>query len=246
MKRLFLGSVALVALGLGTPAALAAEMALPAPALVAAPVYANWSGCYAGGVAGTTWGGSDRRSVVTTTPGKAGLPITDNFNLSGFTGGFDAGCNWQVGGWVFGAEGDWSADNKSGQAFGIAPFNPLRVFETQERWVATARGRIGWTWWDKTLVYVTGGAAWTKVDNSEWSATNPIGVKIEHTFRLSGWVVGAGLEYALGYGWSARGEYLYEDFGTNTSVGCINAPQDVSTFRLYNHVVRAGLNYKFW
>jgi outer membrane immunogenic protein len=212
-----------------------------------APIYANWSGCYAGGVAGTSWGRSNRTAVFNTAvPQGAGLPITNDFDLSGFTGGFDVGCNWQVGTWVFGVEGDWSADNKAGQAFGIAPFNPLHIHETQERWVATARGRIGWTWWDKTLVYVTGGGAWTKVDNSAWLTTNPIGANVEHTFRLSGWVVGGGLEYALGYGWSARGEYLYEDFGTNTSVGCINAPQDVSTFRLYNHVVRAGLNYKFW
>ena len=249
MKKLFLGSVALVALGLGAPAAFAAEMRVPAytPPPPPAPIYANWSGCYAGGVAGTTWGRSNRTAVFNAAvPQGAGLPITNDFDLSGFTGGFDVGCNWQVGTWVFGVEGDWSADNKAGQAFGIAPFNPLHIHETQERWVATARGRIGWTWWDKTLVYVTGGGAWTKVDNSAWLTTNPIGANVEHTFRLSGWVVGAGLEYALGYGWSARSEYLYEDFGRNSSVGCIDAPQDVSTFRLYNHVVRAGLNYKFW
>jgi outer membrane immunogenic protein len=193
------------------------------------------------------WGTSNRTAVFNTAvPNAAGLPITNDFGLSGFIGGFDVGCNWQVGGWVFGVEGDWSATNNSGQAFGIAPFNTLHIHETQERWVATARGRIGWTWWDKTLVYVTGGGAWTKVDNSAWLTTNPIGANVDHTFRLSGWVVGAGLEYALGYGWSARSEYLYEDFGRNLSVGCINAPQDVSTFRLYNHVVRAGLNYKFW
>src|SRR5262249_9729885 len=54
MKKLFLGSVALVALGLGAPAALAAEMRVPAytPPPPPAPIYANWSGCYAGGVAG--------------------------------------------------------------------------------------------------------------------------------------------------------------------------------------------------
>src|SRR5262245_1813733 len=166
MKKLFLGSVALVALGLGTQAAFAAEMRVPAytPPPPPAPVY-TWSGCYAGGVAGTSWGRSNRTAVLNTAvPQGAGLPITNDFDLSGFTGGFDVGCNWQVGVWIFGVEGDWLATNKAGQAFGIAPFNTLHIHETQERWVATARGRIGWTWWDKTLVYVTGGGAWTKVD----------------------------------------------------------------------------------
>jgi hypothetical protein len=32
-------------------------------------------------------------------------------DLSGFIGGFGVGCNWQVGAWVVGVEGDWSAAN---------------------------------------------------------------------------------------------------------------------------------------
>jgi outer membrane immunogenic protein len=214
-----------------------------------APVYANWSGCHVGGVAGTSWGSSNRTAVFNNAvPNAAGLPITNDFDLSGFTGGFDLGCDWQWGTWVFGVEGDWSADNKSGQAFGIAPFNILNIHETQERWVATARARLGWTIWDKTMVYVTGGGAWTKVDTSTWRSTNPIAIKDESTHRLSGWVVGAGAEYALGYGWSARGEYLYVDFGSNnTTVGTRDGTAgDISTFKLVDHVFRAGLNYKFW
>jgi outer membrane immunogenic protein len=232
VNKLLLASTALVALGLGTPAALAAEMALPAPAPVAAPVYTNWSGCHAGAVAGTTWGSSNRTAVVTKRPQDEGLPITGNFSLAGFTGGFDLGCDWQAGVWVFGVEGDWSADNKSGQAFALAPFNPLIVHETQERWVSTARGRLGWTWWNRSFVYVTGGGAWTKVDNSIWMSTNPISTKFIATDRLSGWVVGAGLEYALGYGWSARGEYLYEDFGTHSDAGGPRGSDNITTFRL--------------
>jgi outer membrane immunogenic protein len=250
MRKLFLGSVALVALGLGTPAAFAADRGVPAyaPPPPPAPVY-TWSGCHAGAVAGYAWGSSNRTSVFNTAvANSAGLPITNNFDLSGFTGGFDLGCDWQVGVWVFGVEGDWSADNKSGQAFNLPPFNQTRIQETQERWVATARARLGWTWWDKTLLYVTGGGAWTKVDTSTWSVNNPLNTADIQTHRLSGWVVGAGAEYALGYGWSARGEYLYEDFGSNnqrisTQDGVAG---DVSTFKLVNHVVRAGLSYKFW
>ena len=74
MKRLFLGSVALVALGLGTPAAFAAERPVPAaPAYAPAPVaaYTNWSGCYVGASAGTMSGSSQHFD-------SAGNPITNS------------------------------------------------------------------------------------------------------------------------------------------------------------------------
>jgi hypothetical protein len=33
--------------------------------------------------------------------------------------------------------------------------------------LVTTRGRLGWTWWDKSMIYVTGGGARAKVDASE-------------------------------------------------------------------------------
>src|SRR5262244_1146901 len=55
MRKLFLGSVALVAMGLGAPAAFAAERAVPAyaPPPPPPPAY-TWTGCYVGASAG--WG----------------------------------------------------------------------------------------------------------------------------------------------------------------------------------------------
>ena len=64
----------------------------------------------------------------------------------------------------------------------------------------------------------------------------------------SGWTVGAGIEYPLGYGWSVKSEYLYvkfEDYTTFTSppFGANNiAPRNV---KLYDNIFRAGMNYKF-
>src|SRR5262249_35971416 len=57
MKKLFLGS--LVALGLGTPAAFAAERAVPAytPPPPPPPAY-TWTGCYVGASAGYSGGTS--------------------------------------------------------------------------------------------------------------------------------------------------------------------------------------------
>jgi outer membrane immunogenic protein len=196
MRKLLIGSLALAAIGLGAPTAFAAEKRVPAytPPPPPVPVY-TWSGCYVGGSAGTNSGRSDG---FTTTPGStslgispivpggnialaSGVPVTNSFNLSGFIGGFQGGCNWQAGAWVLGIEGDGSATNKSGQAgnaitsistsAGVLGFGASNV-ELQERWLVTARGRLGLAgWWgDRTMIYVTGGAAWAKIDSSAWAS----------------------------------------------------------------------------
>src|SRR5262245_31230589 len=113
MKKLFLGSVALVGVGLGAPA-FAAERPVPAytPPPPPAPVY-TWTGCYIGANAGTSGGTSTvstvAGSVVTNGPllppsplaAPPGTQIADSFNLTGFIGGFQGGCNYQVGAWVW-------------------------------------------------------------------------------------------------------------------------------------------------
>src|SRR5262245_33973881 len=115
MKRLFLGSAVLVALGFGTTAGFAAELRRPPPppAPAPAPVY-TWSGCYIGATAGWDSGRSEHfttagstltgRGTVPGTVLPAGVNITDNFDLTGFIGGGTLGCNWQWGAWVFGIE----------------------------------------------------------------------------------------------------------------------------------------------
>jgi outer membrane immunogenic protein len=281
MKRLFLGSVALVALSLGTSAAFAAEKRVPAytPPPPPAPVY-TWSGCYVGASAGSSTGSSQHFATAGSTFNDpalgvfnripAGTAITDSFDVSGFIGGFQGGCNWQVGVWVFGIEGDGSATNKEGQQF-EGPLEALPggggsqnfVSQTQERWLVTARGRLGlsgWGWWgDRTMVYATGGAAWAKIDTSEWgflagppavnSGRGPIITGHQESNTRIGWTVGAGIEYAVGYGWSVKSEYLYvkfDDYTTFTTgpfaVGTVS-PREV---RLDDHIFRAGMNYKFW
>jgi outer membrane immunogenic protein len=273
MKKLFLGSVALVALGLGATAAFAADRPVPAyaPPPPPVPVY-TWTGCYIGGSAGWGSGTSNHTtvgdSVLTSTLGgrtaisaPAGSDIAGDLNLTGFIGGFQGGCNYQVGIWVFGIEGDGSATNKEGQNFetALANFPNLAtranwISQTQERWLVTARGRLGlsgWGWFgDKTLLYVTGGGAWAKIDTSEFligtNSSSPVNGHQESNTR-SGWTVGAGIEYALGYGWSVKSEYLYvkfDDYTTFNSPPFGNnniAPRNVS---LHNNIFRAGMNYK--
>jgi outer membrane immunogenic protein len=226
----------------------------------------------------------------------AGQEMAPGFDMNGFTGGFYGGCDYQAGTWVFGIEGDWSNVNKSGQTFdnttvdalgliastpgftrttaiGIGgPFTVTDrygdVHEMQERWYATLRGRLGYAV-DKWLLYATGGVAWARIDSSEFNILLPQ-IGVVQTDTRVGWTVGAGIEYAVGWGWSVRSEYLYIDIPSYTTftpgVGAgatligfapgpllaaplnfptaFTAPTNLST-RLNNNVLRFGLTYKF-
>ena len=270
MKKLFLGSVALVALGLAAPAAFAADRPVPyTPPPPPVPVY-TWTGCYLGASAGNSNGRSEHtttgNSLLTggglgvpapvLAPVPAGSSIAGDLNLSGFIGGFQGGCNVQVGVWVWGVEVDGSATNKEGQNFetALASFDVRRaawISQTQERWLVTARGKLGLSglgWFgDRTLLYVTGGGAWAKIDTSEFLAGTVLNTGHQESNTRSGWTVGAGIEYPLGYGWSVKSEYLYvkfDDYTTFNSPPFGNgniAPRDV---KLYNNIFRAGMNYK--
>jgi outer membrane immunogenic protein len=242
-------------------------MRVPPPAPPPAPVY-TWTGCYVGASAGNSWGQSQHFTTAGSTLNNpasalnilpAGAAITDSFDVSGFIGGGTLGCNWQWGAWVFGIEGDGSATNKSGQQFegALVPVGGTAraswISETQERWLVTARGRLGLTnfWWfgPNTMVYVTGGGAWAKIDTSEFLSGVVINRSLQESNTRSGWTIGGGYEYALGYGWSIRSEFLYvkfDNFTTFTS-GPFNtnivSPREV---KLEDYIWRAGLNYKFW
>src|SRR5215510_11352932 len=94
MKKLFLGSVALVALGLAAPAAFAADRGVPAyaPPPPPAPAY-TWSGCYVGANAGNSSGRSTHSTVANSvlTAGGLGVPAV---------GGPRRGSNSPGSGWI--------------------------------------------------------------------------------------------------------------------------------------------------
>ena len=113
---LAVASVISLALG-GLGAASAADIAIKGPVYKAAPVEVfSWTGFYVGGNAGDAWGrGAINGTQVAPPPF---LPIdtaaistaaSTRLKPDGFSGGGQAGYNWQTGSAVFGVEADIEA-----------------------------------------------------------------------------------------------------------------------------------------
>lgn len=188
------------------------EPPAPAPMAVAPAVY-DWTGVYLGAHGGYSW----MRIVG------------DDFESERFDGfllGGHVGANWQMNSWVFGVEGDVSyAWNDNTYA------TDLGDVEIGTDWQGSIRARAGYAI-DRTLIFATGGLAFTR------GYVELDGDKETETF--TGWTVGGGLEHAFTDNWTARLEYRYADYGTET----FNFDSDADA-RLREHTVRAGVSYKF-
>ena len=104
MKKLLLAGLAVTALAIGRVQA--ADLARPVPVYRApTPVvtFFTWTGCYVGGNVGGVWA---KKEWFDDLPGAAGTSLGTH-NANGWLSGAQGGCNYQVGNWVFGVQGDY-------------------------------------------------------------------------------------------------------------------------------------------
>ncbi len=241
MKPIVIAIVSLSLLGAGR--ALAADMAVP-PLPPSAPSYyypppVDWTGIYLGINGGYDFGKSNWSN--------AGL-TTGNFNVSGALLGGTIGINYTTGsGVLFGVEGDidWSTllgQSSTAACGGLAPVIPANAAcGTKSEWFSTARGRIGYVFINRFLVFATAGAAIADIK----VGLNPPG-NYQAVGPQLGWTAGAGVEYAFSDSWTAKLEYLYTDLGDvtcSTSGNCVSTA--TATVTLKENIVRGGFNYKF-
>jgi outer membrane immunogenic protein len=221
LRKILLATAALVSFA---GAASAADMPARMPTKAPVPYVAlyNWTGFYVGGNFGYGWG------RISDDSGSAS-------NLNGVLGGGQIGYNWQFNNVVLGLETDIQASNQKQSATGFIGAVPVTV-SGRIRYFGTVRARVGYAW-DRTLVYVTGGYAYTNVG---LDINTPFGSASSNTTK-SGGTVGAGIEYAFAGPWTAKLEYLYVDSGTQ-SVTLLGVTDNA---RIRNHVARIGVNYRF-
>ncbi|WP_448951154.1 outer membrane protein [Labrys neptuniae] len=255
--------------------AFAADLA-PAPVEPAAPTVVpfSWTGFYLGVNAGVDFA-HDKFTMSpyglwSTAGDSSSSPFirekgSPTLSPVGFTGGVQAGYNWQQGQIVYGIEADFSGTDLSKQRL-IGPvrtnFNVPMDFKEKMKsdWLTTARARIGWAL-DRILLYATGGVAVADYSYSSgyvYGTNNPnfAGGLISYGSKsrtLVGWTIGAGAEYALTNHWTVKAEYLFVDLGNAPSIrtaesGGVPGPTTYSIkskSHLTENVLRLGVNYKF-
>lgn len=195
----------------------------------------NWTGVYVGFHGGGGW------SKLSGTDSFDGT--TDSTSLNGWLAGGQIGGNYQFGQWVFGIQGDYAyADVKKSQS--LTPI--VGTLEIKHDYFATASARIGYAF-DRVMVYLKGGAAWTR---DKWEATNNTGGLVSGSFNRTGWLGGAGVEWAIIGNWSAFAEYNYLSFGSITETlttggnGSLVATGS-GNVKDTTHIAKAGINFRF-
>jgi outer membrane immunogenic protein len=214
-----------------------------------APISYNWSGIYAGGNVGYSWGRATNtyNEPAFAGPPAVGLPtsFSTSQQLNGAIGGFQFGYNVQGNSpWVGGFETDfqWSGERGSSSFSGAyvippppipipdtlpatAPGDPLvnGTFKASIQWFGTVRGRLGVLITPTAFVYGTGGFAYGQIKSSGTitDAGPPAAWSFGATTINFGWTLGAGIEGAFPNSpdWTWKVEYLYIDFGRVSGTG---------------------------
>ena len=276
MKKVLIAASTAATLLAWSPIAQASDMGF-------APSSYDWSGGYVGVNAGAginmsefnnrfRYTGPDEFAEGDPTPGLIDdLGTSEDASGTVFTGGVNAGYNWQLNNFVVGMEGDFNylafsaSSNRdvSGvmdEVFADPSTRATDSFHMDGDWYGTVRGRLGYAA-NNILFYGTGGLAYGKLqvkqqldaanDNeyATWSGSN-------EGWRL-GWTLGAGVEYGIDR-WTLGAEYLYVDMGSVdwSSASDVSIGTDIdnvvwsqveekgSTDYRFS-VVRATLKYRF-
>ena len=218
----------------------------------------DWSGFYIGvngGYGGDVFKQYGYLAGTSAANGPATLSTYTSSRTGGFIAGGHAGYNFQFyKHFVLGVETDGQWSGVSGQnqaAVTEAGFGSVSLSQQSRLdWFGTTRLRAGFARGD-LLSYATAGVAYGNVGISEYDANGGLFTNNATALR-AGWVVGSGTEYAILPNVSLRAEYLYMSMaGLNTTaVGATTNGSgllagSVSTGRITNNIMRAGLTWSF-
>ncbi|MFD0917013.1 outer membrane protein [Pseudahrensia aquimaris] len=178
-----------------------------------------------------------------------------------FAGGIDAGYDYQIGNVVLGVAGDLTFSNIDvTNTFARVDPNPNPPFTgvntntaymTKVDYLATARLRMGYAF-DRTMIYGTAGVATAEVENRfdleipELAYTSPNWAEKN---RLTGLVLGIGVEHQITDNWRFSLELQHVDLGdvTVNAVDPTNFPGQEINYTFDNKLMlaRFGLAYAF-
>ncbi len=198
----------------------------------------DWSGGYVGGLVGYGWGNSDHCDAPGCVGGVPAFPAADP---DGFLGGIAIGYNHQfANNVVIGVEADASLAGIDGSSGSTVTFGCAGVCATEIDFLATIRGRLGYSM-GYFLPFVTGGLAIANIDGS---IGTPVLASSSTTETAA--VVGGGVEIAINNQWSAKIDYLHVfDLGTFVYAPAFCVPPGCGIRDNTLDVVRVGVNFHF-
>ena len=196
----------------------------------AEPVANHYSGFYLGGHFGYHRG---HFNILT--------DIDSHGSFGALHAGVQAGYNHMLSRhWLMGLEADMSFPNflQTDDVVWTKPAMGNSNITEKLDYIGRLRGRIGYVF-DRLLVYGAAGYAWSQARFTQSPDSLTDEEKILRT--RSGWTAGIGAEIALSPGWSARFEYLHDQFGA-TNATFLSGTHVESKSDL--HSLRIGLNWK--
>jgi opacity protein-like surface antigen len=198
----------------------------------------RWSGFYVGAHGGYAWG-----SLI---PPTQETGLATEVSVSGGFGGLQMGYNYQVArNWFFGVEQDIWFGKISGSE--VQRF-PAPAISTEADFGGTVRGRFGFVFDNRALLYTTAGIAlaWNTGGLQFQNAAQQAAAGAD---RLSysernlhlGFALGEGVEWSLGHNLSLKTEYQFlyftkEQYFAGTTEGAVAG--------VHAHTVRVGLNLR--
>ena len=245
MKKLLLSGAAFAALIAGPAVAVAADLSRPIYKALPPPMpMFSWTGCYIGGSVGGGYAWTENTNAVNTTAfGDFGPGQGYANHASGFAGGGQLGCNYQVSNFVIGVEGSYlGASIKSDY---VSPFGGGDdVYTNKIDGIASVAARFGWAF-DNWLFYTKAGWAAAHAKLSVVDGIAPAGAGSASNWH-NGFTVGTGTEYAFTPNWIVGFETNYYRFesksyeiGGGAGLYTFNSrPRDMYTFL-------GRLSYKF-
>jgi outer membrane immunogenic protein len=255
VKSVLLSTIALAAF-VATPA-MAADMPVKAPIYKAPPAVwiPNWTGFYLGVHGGCGWSRSPTPSNYEVDPGEDN-GVFDSKTGSGCFGGGQIGYNYQFSNKVvLGFEADASLGRiATSFLWNQGAGDDINIWESKLTSFGTIRGRVGYAE-GQFLPYMTGGFAWGRNEITSFcsvidpASCDPAGGAMVSSEKKThfGWVIGAGLEYALTPSWSIKGEYLHLDLASkryNVQVDFdTGVAPGLDSGRLKVDTVKVGLNF---
>lgn len=220
--------------------------------LISNPIFAEqgFDGLYLGAYTGVVHSDDKGTEYDEFSPGKSGW--SNNPKPEGFSYGLNAGYNKLFSNnVVIGIEADYEGrannqDKVNHEQFGTP--SPNYFVQTEISQAASLRARLGYSFDNKLLVYITGGYARAKVKRSFieccYSEFPDFVTTVEsHSKWHDGWTAGIGSEYMLTKVISANAEYRYSDFGREKMN--VETFYAVESQHLKEQTLKLGVTYHF-